>query len=167
MKLKRKEAVEILTYLELIFEYDIVKRKEIISNFSYTDDSSKKIDFEKSKFNKLILSSLKSGYKGVVNSYIEIKIFNFLKINVEIEDEDFSLLECLCCGYQTIAERGNYEICPICFWEDDGNNDTQKYSSVNKMSLTEAKGIYSNLGVISNKFYEYKNDDLKLRYHKK
>ena len=26
---------------------------------------------------------------------------------------------CLCCGYRTIGERGRFEICPICFWEDD------------------------------------------------
>ena len=26
---------------------------------------------------------------------------------------------CLCCGYRTINERGAYDICPICFWEDD------------------------------------------------
>ncbi|WP_198674015.1 CPCC family cysteine-rich protein [Chitinophaga alhagiae] len=26
---------------------------------------------------------------------------------------------CPCCGYITLSERGGYEICPICFWEDD------------------------------------------------
>ena len=26
---------------------------------------------------------------------------------------------CACCGYQTIEAKGDYEICPICFWEDD------------------------------------------------
>lgn len=27
---------------------------------------------------------------------------------------------CSCCGYKTLDEPpGNYEICPICFWEDD------------------------------------------------
>ena len=29
-------------------------------------------------------------------------------------------LQCPCCDYFTLGERGNYEICPICFWEDDG-----------------------------------------------
>jgi Cysteine-rich CPCC len=26
---------------------------------------------------------------------------------------------CPCCGYETIDGRGNYEICKICWWEDD------------------------------------------------
>lgn len=27
---------------------------------------------------------------------------------------------CPCCGYKTLAERGMYEICPVCWWEDEG-----------------------------------------------
>ena len=27
--------------------------------------------------------------------------------------------KCPCCGYFTLDERGEYDICPVCFWEDD------------------------------------------------
>ena len=27
--------------------------------------------------------------------------------------------KCLCCGYITLETRGVYDICPVCFWEDD------------------------------------------------
>ena len=27
--------------------------------------------------------------------------------------------KCLCCGYRTLDERGDYDICPVCFWEDE------------------------------------------------
>ena len=27
--------------------------------------------------------------------------------------------ECLCCGCFTLDERGGYDICPVCYWEDD------------------------------------------------
>jgi hypothetical protein len=30
---------------------------------------------------------------------------------------------CPCCRYVTLSERGGYEICPVCFWEDDGQDD--------------------------------------------
>ena len=30
--------------------------------------------------------------------------------------------QCPCCDYISLPERGNYLICPICFWEDDGQD---------------------------------------------
>ena len=30
---------------------------------------------------------------------------------------------CPCCGYPTIPMRGACEICPLCAWEDDGQDD--------------------------------------------
>jgi len=30
---------------------------------------------------------------------------------------------CPCCGYPTLAGRGTFEICEICWWEDDGQED--------------------------------------------
>jgi hypothetical protein len=32
-------------------------------------------------------------------------------------------LRCPCCGHKTIDERCHYEICEVCFWEDDGQDD--------------------------------------------
>jgi hypothetical protein len=29
-------------------------------------------------------------------------------------------VKCECCEYVSLAESGNYLICPICFWEDEG-----------------------------------------------
>ena len=30
---------------------------------------------------------------------------------------------CPCCRYVTLSERGGYEICPVCCWEDDGQDE--------------------------------------------
>lgn len=27
--------------------------------------------------------------------------------------------KCLCCGCRTLDARGEYDICPVCFWEDE------------------------------------------------
>ncbi|WP_347405088.1 CPCC family cysteine-rich protein [Micromonospora sp. WMMD1082] len=34
-----------------------------------------------------------------------------------------SLYTCPCCGHLTLFERGGYEICDECGWEDDGQDD--------------------------------------------
>jgi hypothetical protein len=34
---------------------------------------------------------------------------------------------CACCHYKTLFGRGGFEICPVCYWEDDGQTtQTQK-----------------------------------------
>lgn len=33
------------------------------------------------------------------------------------------LYACPCCQFLTLPERGGYDICPVCFWEDDGQDD--------------------------------------------
>jgi hypothetical protein len=30
---------------------------------------------------------------------------------------------CPCCGFLTLDERGAYDFCAVCFWEDDGQDD--------------------------------------------
>lgn len=32
---------------------------------------------------------------------------------------------CPCCGYPTLGGRGGYEICELCWWEDDRQDDAQ------------------------------------------
>lgn len=48
---------------------------------------------------------------------------------------------CPCCGYITLSERGGYEICPICFWEDDPYqfSEPDYQGGANRVSLREAQ----------------------------
>ena len=47
-------------------------------------------------------------------------------------------VRCLCCGYRTIDERGAFDICPVCFWEDE------VYILFDKMDQTgEIDSIYN------------------------
>lgn len=39
-----------------------------------------------------------------------------------VEGRNYS---CPCCGYPTLEERSGFEICPICSWEDDGQDDSR------------------------------------------
>ncbi|WP_409997862.1 CPCC family cysteine-rich protein [Bradyrhizobium sp. SZCCHNS3002] len=30
---------------------------------------------------------------------------------------------CPCCRFLTLRERGGFEMCPVCYWEDDGQDE--------------------------------------------
>jgi hypothetical protein len=53
---------------------------------------------------------------------------------------------CPCCGYLTLERRGYYELCPVCFWEDDGQDEhdaNEVRGGPNRgLSLTEARRNY-------------------------
>lgn len=43
--------------------------------------------------------------------------------NVSKPEEREKTYRCPCCRYKTLYGRGGYEICKVCFWEDDGQDD--------------------------------------------
>jgi hypothetical protein len=55
--------------------------------------------------------------------------------------------DCPCCNYPTLPERGAYHICPLCFWEDDGQDEpfqNEVWGGPNgDYSLTEARNNFS------------------------
>ncbi|WP_091380332.1 CPCC family cysteine-rich protein [Actinokineospora alba] len=57
---------------------------------------------------------------------------------------------CPCCGFLTLGERGGYEICSVCFWEDDGQDDHDADSvrggPNGSLSLTKARRNYATIG---------------------
>ncbi|MBE6653511.1 MAG: hydrolase [Ruminococcaceae bacterium] len=54
---------------------------------------------------------------------------------------------CLCCGCKTLASRGEYDICPVCFWEDDPEaRNPDEMNDCNGVSLTEARENYKKFG---------------------
>jgi hypothetical protein len=59
------------------------------------------------------------------------------------------MIACPCCGHATLTERGCYEICPVCFWEDDGqdNHDADRWrGGPNRVSLTEGRVNFLRFG---------------------
>lgn len=59
-------------------------------------------------------------------------------------------LRCPCCFCKTLSERGAFEICDVCFWEDDGQDDYDadivRGGPNNVLSLTQARGNYQKFG---------------------
>ena len=57
---------------------------------------------------------------------------------------------CPCCGCGTLAARGAYEICPVCYWEDDGQDDNDaddvRGGANGDLSLTAGRANYRLFG---------------------
>lgn len=60
------------------------------------------------------------------------------------------LQPCSCCGYLTLQEptHASYEICPICFWEDDPVqfSDPDFAGGANRVSLRQAQANFTEFG---------------------
>lgn len=52
-------------------------------------------------------------------------------------------VNCPCCGYRTLSKQGNDQICEVCYWQDDGQDDPKAdevWGGPNKgLSLTQAR----------------------------
>lgn len=54
---------------------------------------------------------------------------------------------CPCCGYRTLPERGAYDLCPVCWWEDDAaETDAESLIGPNGTTLAEGQRLYQRYG---------------------
>lgn len=60
------------------------------------------------------------------------------------------LLPCPCCGYPTLTELDAYELCPVCFGEDDPHQSQDATFALvaNGTSLIEAQRTYLRIGAM-------------------
>jgi hypothetical protein len=63
---------------------------------------------------------------------------------------------CPCCRHRTLSERGGFEICPVCYWEDDGQDepdaDIVRGGPNGPLSLRKARENYAEHKVCDRKF---------------
>lgn len=69
---------------------------------------------------------------------------------------DGVVYRCPCCKFKTLEERGGFEICPVCFWEDDGQDDqdadTVRGGPNGSLSLTQARKNFIEFGACEARF---------------
>jgi hypothetical protein len=92
------------------------------------------------------------------NIKVDINIFGIPKIG-------FDYLQCCCCGYFSLEEKGTAEICPVCFWEDDGENDLDMISNPNRMTLRQGRDNFVKFGACEKQFLQdvVKKSEIKYR----
>jgi hypothetical protein len=69
------------------------------------------------------------------------------------------LFRCLCCGARTLKLPDSMELCPVCWWEDDGQDfedAAEVRSTVNgELSLKQARQNYQLCGAAHPRFVRY------------
>ncbi|MGM9508121.1 CPCC family cysteine-rich protein [Larkinella sp. GY13] len=76
-----------------------------------------------------------------------------------MDNNIFDKYKCPCCGYLTLDVKADntFQICPVCFWEDDGVqlNDPTYEGGANNISLDQARENFKKYGAIEEQFKEY------------
>lgn len=114
-------------------------------------------------WDSVLRAALRGRYIGVINGYLEASLAA-LGIAAAVDGEVEPLHACPCCGYRTLDERGGYDICPVCFWEDDGVDDPAMGSGPNHMTLGEGRASFARIGAVSERERELVLPDGPSRY---
>jgi hypothetical protein len=68
-------------------------------------------------------------------------------------------VRCPCCGFRTLKARGDDEICEVCFWHDDGQDDAhadEVWGGPNyALSLTQARANFAATGAVEQRCVQY------------
>ena len=178
----RNEAIELLTRYELA-QLDTEQRKSMVEDWWHIaedapgyetlpvdlravlqevdapEDASSRI------YDPLLPVALRRSYLGVLNTYLEQRL-GALGHVVRVAGTVESLDKCPCCGYRSLEEGRAYQVCRVCFWEDDGTQDLDTISAPNHMTLREARQNFERLGAVSESFRPHVLADGTERYVK-
>lgn len=95
---------------------------------------------EDSRYDPVLKIWLSNSYYGARNEFLllELRKYEFLNYD-EVAGEQENLEACPCCGYRTLEELNQLEICCICWWEDEGVDNEHA------MSLSDGPNDHVNL----------------------
>ena len=69
---------------------------------------------------------------------------------------DTTNVRCLCCGHRTLSAPGIFELCPVCWWQDDGQDETDadvvRGGANGILSLTAARANFLACGACDVQF---------------
>ena len=149
-RINRKEAIYFLATYG-VFKLTNERREAILIDcYSENDDFEKITDFSDVRYDHDVIRYLADGFVGIHNQYIADSIMNIISIaNIMVEGNVEQLEKCPCCEYHTLEEGGQYFVCPVCFWEDDGSDELERYSPVNRGYLKNARANFISFGAMS------------------
>ncbi|WP_441244952.1 CPCC family cysteine-rich protein [Tardiphaga sp. 768_D3_N2_1] len=71
-------------------------------------------------------------------------------------EEASKTYRCPCCKYKTLFGRGQDEICSVCFWQDDGQDEPDAEIALGgpngSLSLRQAQANFRRVGAVEERF---------------
>lgn len=162
MNIMRKEAIILASYLAL-FSLSPEQRESKIKDALVEEDEPVN---EEAELLSLLRQYLYTELEIVTNSYLQ-EVLAENGLDAVVVGKEPQLYACECCGYKTLERKGEYFICPVCFWEDDGNIDADTYSHANKMTLREARDSFERSRFSGQNAGRIFNTDRLQRFHHK
>ena len=90
-----------------------------------------------------VFDALLEAYAGVTNGFLSQVCEAILGQKVDVVGEPEVRFPCPCCNRQTLtelfdaAEGTGFDVCDYCGWEDDGTQNDEAISSVNRGSMAD------------------------------
>jgi hypothetical protein len=154
MKIDRNESIILASFIELFNldeqEYQSLLESALAEYGVFTNAEEQK--------NKLLQKYIAEKYSNFQNSYIQKVISKIFK-NVHVTGIEPRLFACPCCNYKNLKAQGEYFICQICNWEDDGTKKETKLSAVNGMTLEEGKKNFKEFGAVNKAVLRFLDED--------
>ena len=87
-----------------------------------------------------------SGARAWLRRIPFLRRFIWLNVYAEERPDPEHFYTCPCCGHATLTTRGRFEICDVCNWEDDGQDDHDSWvvrgGPNGSMSLDDARSRF-------------------------
>lgn len=80
-------------------------------------------------------------------------------LSESVEPPRHTKFPCPCCGFLTLEHPadGRYDVCPVCFWEDDvvQNEDPLYAGGANEPSLVDAREAFRRVGAVEERLAQH------------
>jgi Cysteine-rich CPCC len=122
------------------------------------------------RYDPIVRIALRASFIGAINSFLADELARLGSSEagvVEVIGEVEPLEACPICEHRTLAARGHYEICPVCFWEDDGGPagpESERHSHANHMTPAKAHANWRQLGAVEAAALQHVLPDGRRRY---
>lgn len=97
-------------------------------------------------------------YSSLVKAVLGVNLADMKHVHRHEEALE-TRFRCPCCGYRTLETAGALALCPVCWWEDDGQEDEDagevRLTVNGQLSLNEAREHYALYGAADRRFLPY------------